>query len=109
MFQKARTPSDPAVDWLSGIADPIKLAVVRALARAGAATVTELADACGASVGTVRRHLAALTASGVVTEESGSSDGFTAGRPASRYQLPPSVLVSVQELMLLFSAVDRRL
>lgn len=109
MFQEARKPSDPAVDWLSGIADPIKLAVVRDLARAGGATVTDLADACEASVATIRRHLAALIANGVVTEESGSSDGLTAGRPASRYQLPPSVLVSVQELLLLFSAVDRRL
>jgi DNA-binding transcriptional ArsR family regulator len=103
MFQPRLDPTNqPVVDWLSGIADPVKLAVVRGLAQAGSATVTDLADACGASVGTIRRHLVALTASGIVVEEAGSSDGYTTGRPATRYELPPSVLVSVQELLLLF-------
>lgn len=88
-------------DWLEGIADPVKLGVVRALALTRPATVSQIAKRCQASVPTVRRHLSALVAMGIVIEEDGESNGSTVGRPAIRYTLPGSVLRSVQEFLAL--------
>jgi DNA-binding transcriptional ArsR family regulator len=89
----------PTIDWLAGIADPVKFAVVRVLADAGSATISDLAEGCEASVPTLRRHLGALIAIGIVTEESGASDGLTVGRPAIRYRLPYPILVSARQLL----------
>ena len=96
-----------AIDWLPGIADPVKFAVVQVLARAGTATISDLAKSCEASVPTLRRHLGALVATGIVTEESGGSDGLTVGRPATRYRLPQSVLDSARELLPFSSTVHK--
>ena len=84
--------------WLAQIADPVKLAVVKVLASAESATVADLAESCEASVATIRRHLAALVASEIVTEEDGSSDGTKLGRPASRYRLSGPIRHSVRWL-----------
>jgi predicted ArsR family transcriptional regulator len=85
--------------WLEGIADPVKLGVVRTLARTRPATVSQIAKRCQASVPTVRRHLSALVAMGIVVEEGGESNGSTIGRPAFRYTLPSSVLSSVRQFL----------
>ncbi|HKF83160.1 MAG TPA: helix-turn-helix domain-containing protein [Solirubrobacterales bacterium] len=72
---------------LDGIADPVKLGVVRTLAQMGTATVAELRDGCQTSVPTLRRHLEAMATRGIVAEEMGASDGLTPGRPATRFRL----------------------
>ncbi len=91
----------PRLDWLEGIADPVRLGVVRALARTRPATVAQIAKRCQASVPTVRRHLAALVALGIVIEENRASNGSTIGRPAIKYTLPRSVLRSVRQFLAL--------
>lgn len=88
----------PRFHWLESIADPVKLGVVRALAHTPPATVAQIAKRCQASAPTVRRHLSALVAMGIVIEEEGESNGSTIGRPAIRYYLPRSVLESVRQI-----------
>jgi predicted ArsR family transcriptional regulator len=84
--------------WLAGIAEPVRLALVRRLASTGSATSAALAESCGASVTTVRRHLTALSAAGIVVEEAAVSDGCSTGRPASRYRLTYPVMASARNL-----------
>jgi predicted ArsR family transcriptional regulator len=88
-------------EWLQGIADPVRLGVLRGLTEAERATAAELARHCEASGPTLRRHLAAMVALGLVTEENGESDGATTGRPAARFSLPPPVRESVREILAL--------
>ena len=94
-----RDGQSQGLGWLADIADPVKFAVVRALAEGGLATVAELAESCQASVPTVRRHLSALVASGIAVEELGASDGTTVGRPATRYRLHQPIAESARELI----------
>ena len=89
------------LEWLEGIADPVKLGVVRALVLTRPATVSQIAKRCQASVPTVRRHLSALVALGIVMEEDGASNGSTIGRPAIKYTLPGPVLRSVRQFLAL--------
>jgi len=74
---------------LHGIADPVRLGLVRCLSQEGEATVAELSGRCQASQQTTRRHLEALVISGLVLEVAGVSDGATPGRPAARFSLHP--------------------
>jgi predicted ArsR family transcriptional regulator len=74
---------------LGGIADHVRLGLVRCLAERSQATAAELSGLCQASEPTVRRHLEALVASGIVLETNGVSDGATPGRPAARFSLHP--------------------
>lgn len=83
---------------LDGIADPVRLGLVRGLAESGEATAAELSGRCQASGPTVRRHLEALVSSGIVAEAAGESDGATPGRPAARFSLRPQVRESLARL-----------
>jgi len=74
---------------LDGIADPVRLGLVRCLAERREATAAELSERCQASGQTIRRHLEALVTSGIVVEAAGESDGATPGRPAARFSLHP--------------------
>lgn len=74
---------------LNGIADPVRLGLVRCLVEREEATAAELSGGCRASGPTIRRHLEALVASGIVVEAAGASDGATPGRPAARFSLHP--------------------
>jgi predicted ArsR family transcriptional regulator len=58
-----------------------------------------LARGGSASHPTLRRHLAALTVSGVVHEKPGESDGETPGRPATHFSLAPGVKNSVRSVL----------
>lgn len=89
-------PAQHGSEWLAAIADPIRLHILRALAAVSEATAADLALAGHASNQTLRRHLEALTASGVVYERPGQSDGETPGRPAARFSLHPDVRRSVE-------------
>jgi predicted ArsR family transcriptional regulator len=82
---------------LEGIADPVRLGLVRCLAEKDGATATELSGPCQASGPTIRRHLEALVSSGIVAEAAGVSDA-TPGRPAARFSLRPEARESLARL-----------
>ena len=73
--------------WTAILTDPVRLAILRGLCELRSATVAELGQRCHSSGPTVRRHLEALEAFGVIREEPGQCDGFTPGRPARRFHL----------------------
>jgi predicted ArsR family transcriptional regulator len=83
---------------LDGIADPVRLGLVRCLAEKREATAAELGGGCQASGPTIRRHLEALVSSGIVAEAAGASDGVTPGRPAARFSLHPEARESLAHL-----------
>jgi predicted ArsR family transcriptional regulator len=90
------------VVWLEHVAEPTRLHIVRSLCGSAEATAQELAgDSC--NYYTLRRHLDALVAAGVVSERSGMSDGQTLGRPPARFSLHPEIRESVA-LALTFTA-----
>lgn len=80
---------------LDGIADPVRLGLVRCLAERREATAAELSGRCQASGATTRRHLEALVNSGIVVEAAGATDGATPGRPAARFSLRPEARESL--------------
>lgn len=90
----------PVERWLSGVADPVKLAVLRILSEAGRATAAELVRGCQTSRRTLERHLEAMITLGLVEERPGETDGLTTGRPPTRFSLAPPVRASVQELLI---------
>lgn len=92
--------------WVSVLTDPVRLAVLRGLCELRTATIGELRGRCHSSDPTVRRHLEALTALGLVDEQPGERDGLTPGRPASRFTLAPE---SAERLSELFAIVTEPL
>jgi predicted ArsR family transcriptional regulator len=82
--------------WLDVVADPVRLQILRALSQVTEATASELAASSPASYQTLRRHLDALEAFGVIQERPGVSDGETSGRPAAHFSLTPEVRDSVR-------------
>ncbi len=91
----AATGTVRAARWLDVVADPVRLQILRVLTEVGEATASELAARSPASHQTLRRHLDALEASGVIRTQPGVSDGATGGRPATRFSLTPAVRESV--------------
>jgi predicted ArsR family transcriptional regulator len=88
-----RVPRRP--HWLDVVADPVRLQILRSLSTMSDATTSELALHGPASYQTLRRHLEALEAVGVIEARPGVSDGETGGRPAARFSLAPAVRESV--------------
>jgi len=95
----AAAPLAALTGLLHGIADPVRLGLVRCLAEREEATAAELSGQCEASGPTIRRHLEALVASGIVAEAAGASDGATPGRPAARFSLQPEARESLARLL----------
>lgn len=89
---------------LDGIADPVRLGLVRSLVERRETTAAELSGSCQASGPTIRRHLEALVSSGIVVEAAGASDGITPGRPAARFSLRPEARESLARLFGLIAA-----
>ncbi len=85
--------------WLEMIADPVRLQILRSLCEVGEATAAELTVTSPASDQTLRRHLEALEAGGVIRARPGVSDGETSGRPATRFSLAPEVRESVRQAL----------
>lgn len=77
------------------IADPVRLEIVKALARTPEATASELARSGLSSGPTLRRHLDALVTLGLVQSHHSESDGQTRGRPPVRFSLSPDTRASV--------------
>ncbi len=84
--------------WLYGVADPVRLGVLQRLTAVEQATAAELAALCEASMPTLRRHLDALVAIGLIEQVAGESDGETQGRPAARFSLNPQLRSSVESV-----------
>jgi predicted ArsR family transcriptional regulator len=80
---------------LEVVADPVRLQILRKLSRAEDATISELASDSPASHQTLRRHLEALEAFGLIRAQAGVSDGES-GRPAARFSLDPKLRKSVR-------------
>lgn len=74
---------DPS--WIAILSDPARLSLLRGLCQLEAATIAELRRVCHTSGSTMRRHLEALEALGLVREEPAERDGVTAGRPPKRF------------------------
>lgn len=89
-------PAKPQPDWLEVVAEPVRLQVLRALCEVPEATAAELAERSPASYQTLRRHLDALEASGIISVRPGESNGERSGRPAARFSLSPAVRESVR-------------
>jgi predicted ArsR family transcriptional regulator len=70
---------------LDAVADPVRLRIVRHLARHDSATLGELADAAGVHLNTVRAHVAALEEAAVLDSTQKPATG--PGRPATEYRL----------------------
>lgn len=70
---------------LDAVADPVRLRLVRHLAEHGSGTLTELAEAAGVHLNTIRAHVAALEEAGVLESEQKPASG--PGRPATEYRL----------------------
>lgn len=77
----------PHWSWMAILTDPVRLVVLRALCEMRTATTAELRERCHSSDPTVRRHLEALEALGLVREQPGERDGLTPGRPARTFTL----------------------
>ena len=88
------------------LTDPVRLAVLRGLCELGTATTAELRARCHTSDPTVRRHLEALEALGLVHEQPGERDGLTPGRPARRFTLDADV---VDRIFALFEVLSEPL
>ena len=97
MDQQAGVELGQRRDWLSAVADPVRLHILRSLFSTAEATATDLATGL-ASPQTLRRHLEALVSTGVIAESPGASDGATPGRPAARFRLEPSVRLQLRIL-----------
>lgn len=78
------------------VGDPVRLQILRILCDVPEATASQLAGDSPASHQTLRRHLEALEAFGVILTHPGVSDGETQGRPAARFSLSPAVRESVR-------------
>lgn len=87
--------AEQRMKWLMAIADPVRLHILETLSRVPDASAAELAARGQTSDQTLRRHLEAMNASGVICVCPGRSDGETSGRPAARYGLAPDIRHSV--------------
>jgi predicted ArsR family transcriptional regulator len=70
---------------LEAIADPVRLKLVRHLSAGPGASLEELAEAAAVHPNTVRAHIVALEAAGIVERESATPTGR--GRPRVGYRL----------------------
>jgi DNA-binding transcriptional ArsR family regulator len=85
--------------WLQGIANPVRLQIVRWLCEVDHATAAELTRGCQTDEQTLRRHLGALVDYGLIAERSGESDGETPGRPPTRFSLHPEVRSNIRSTL----------
>jgi len=91
--------ASPTARWLEVIADPVRLGILRSLSQVPEATAADLAHWGQASSQTLRRHLDALVALGVIDEHPPRSDGETPGRPAARFSLTEEMRESVRSVL----------
>lgn len=89
--------------WAAVLTDPVRLSVLSGLCRLGTATITDLHELCHTSDPTIRRHLEALEALGLVREQPAERDGVSPGRPARSFTIDPEATVRISTLFELVS------
>lgn len=89
--------------WLEVLADPVRLDVLFALSATGAGSAGEVARRCHASERTVKRHLEALVALGLVRRSRGESNSERPGRPPTRFILDGAVRERAEAMFALLS------
>lgn len=89
--------------WTAILTEPVRISVLRCLCHLRSATIAELTELCHTSDPTIRRHLEALEALGLVHEQRAEADGITPGRPARRFILDPDAAVRLCALFELLS------
>jgi predicted ArsR family transcriptional regulator len=94
-------PLAPSSCWLQKVADPVRLAVVRRLTEVERATARELSEGSFVSPATMRRHLGAMVADGLLREHPGVSDGEGSGRPPLSFSLPEQLRESVRAVLVI--------
>jgi predicted ArsR family transcriptional regulator len=82
---------------LESIADPLRLRVVRYVDEHGAASLTELADAAGVHVNTLRPHVQALETDGILHSRQRQARG--PGRRVIEYFLAQPLTVTESDMM----------
>ena len=91
------------VDWVGVVVDPVRLRILCSLSLVSDATAADLVSSGLVSGQTLRRHLDALVALGVIHVQPGVSDGRTPGRPATRFSLAAGMRERVIRLIVGFS------
>jgi ArsR family transcriptional regulator, arsenate/arsenite/antimonite-responsive transcriptional repressor len=61
--------TDPDIALLNALADPVRLSIVRQLARAGDTCACDFTECCTVSQPTISHHLRVLREAGVVTSQ----------------------------------------
>jgi predicted ArsR family transcriptional regulator len=89
--------------WAAILTDPVRLSVLCGLCDLETATIADLREVCHTSDPTVRRHLEALEALGLVREEPAERDGISPGRPAKTFTIDPGAAVRLCTLFDLLS------
>lgn len=92
---------DPS--WLAILSDPARLSLLRGLCTLEAATIAQLRTICHTSDPTIRRHLEALEALGLVREEPAERNGVTSGRPPKRFVIAADAADRLRTLFQLLS------
>lgn len=69
------------------LSDPARLSLLSGLCQLETATIAELRKVCHTSDPTVRRHIQALQALGLVREEPAVRDRIISGRPPKRFMI----------------------
>lgn len=83
-----RLHADPIhPSWLTVLTDPVRLTLLQSLCEFETATISELSRQTHASETTLRRHLEAIAALGLMQAHHGESDSERPGRPATRFSL----------------------
>lgn len=82
--------------WLEAVAGSVRVQILRTLSAVPDASISELCASSQASYQTLRRHLDALQAAGIIRAHPGRSDGETSGRPATRFSLAPDLREEVR-------------
>lgn len=83
--------------------DPVRISVLGGLCHLGTATTAELCRECHTSDATVRRHLEALEALGLIREQPAEGDGVSPGRPARGFTIDPEAAARLRTLFELLS------
>jgi predicted ArsR family transcriptional regulator len=89
--------------WLEVLTDPIRLRVMLALSTTGKGSAAELAQSCHASERTVKRHLDALLALGLIRQLRNEPGSDRRGRPPTRFILDSAVRDDAREVFSLLS------
>jgi len=103
---RTEIPTEIDLGWVTILRDPARVWLLRALCELEAPTISELREVCHTSDPTVRRHLEALEALGLVRAEPAERNGVTSSRPPTRFVIAGD---AVERLCALFQLLSEPL